>query len=83
MNLIIRIILSPIISLVSFLAMTILGVVFLFIGLILIIGKLLGFNIEDSYSDLLILCLTFITFPIAVTYLWIKEGDFTTKSVGL
>jgi len=76
-QLILRILLSPIVFLISLGIMIIFpGTICLIIGLILSIGKSLGMNIEDDWEDLITMSTLIIWFPILNTYIWITEAKF-------
>lgn len=76
-QLILRILLSPIVFLISLGIMIIFpGTICLIIGLILSIGKSLGMNIEDDWDTLITMTTSIIWFPFVNSFTWIKEAKF-------
>lgn len=76
-QLIFRILLSPLIFLISLGAMVLFpGTMALLLGGILIIGKLLGIKIEEDWESLIVISTIIIWFPIVNTYTWITKAKF-------
>ena len=76
-QLIFRILLSPLIFFIHLVAMIIFpGTLSLLMGTLLIIAKALGVNIDDDWEDLIIMTTLIIWFPILNTYIWITEAKF-------
>jgi hypothetical protein len=76
-QLIFRILLSPLIFFIFLVAMIIFpGTLSLLMGTLLIIAKALGVNIDDDWKDLITMSTLIIWFPILNTYIWITEAKF-------
>lgn len=76
-QLIFRILLSPLIFFISLLAMIIFpGTLSLLMGTLLMIAKALEVNIDDDWNDLITMTTLIIWFPILNTYIWITEAKF-------
>jgi hypothetical protein len=76
-QLIFRILLSPLIFFIFLVAMIIFpGTLSLIMGTLLIIAKALGVNIDDDWEDLITMSTLIIWFPILNTYIWITEAKF-------
>ncbi len=76
-QLIFRILLSPLIFFIFLVAMIIFpGTLSLIMGTLLIIAKALGVNIDDDWKDLITMSTLIIWFPILNTYIWITEAKF-------
>ncbi len=76
-QLIFRILLSPLIFFIFLVAMIIFpGTLSLIMGTLLIIAKALGVNIDDDWKDLITISTLIIWFPILNTYIWITEAKF-------
>lgn len=72
-QLIFRILLSPLIFFISLWAMIIFPGT---LSLLLIIAKALGVNINDDWEDLITMTTLIFWFPILNTYTWITEAKF-------
>ena len=76
-QLIFRILLSPLIFFIFLVAMIIFpGTLSLIMGTLLRIAKALGVNIDDDWKDLITMSTLIIWFPILNTYIWITEAKF-------
>lgn len=76
-QLIFRILLSPLIFFIFLVAMIIFpGTLSLIMCTLLIIAKALGVNIDDDWKDLITMSTLIIWFPILNTYIWITEAKF-------
>ena len=76
-QLLFRILLSPVIFLLSLGIMIIFpGTICLIFGLVLSIGKILGVNIDDDWDTLITMTTLIIWFPFVNSFTWIKEAKF-------
>lgn len=77
MQLIFRILLSPLIFFISLWAMIIFpGTLSLLMGTLLIIAKTLGVNIDDDWKSLITMTTLIFWYPILNTYTWITKAKF-------
>lgn len=76
-QLILRILISPLIFGLSALVMLVFpGTIMLFVGGIQLIYKLLGGSVEDDYLHIFQMTTAIFWFPFMNTYFWIKDAKF-------
>ena len=76
-QLIFRILLSPLIFFIFLVAMIIFpGTLSLLMGTLLMIAKALGVNIDDDWNDLITMTTLIFWCPIVNTYTWITKAKF-------
>ena len=76
-QLIFRILLSPVVFLVSLVAMVIFpGTIRFLLGIVCIIVKLLGGQVKEDWEDILTMTTMIIWFPFVNTFKWIVEAKF-------